>query len=385
MFNCTQTHESGMWEEPPNRPHPIRAPSTDPNRVTVPPWLPNTPRVRTALARHYDNLAEADREFGERFRELQEDGLLDETVIVVWSDHGEGLPRAKRWPYDSGIRVPLIVRWPGVIQPGSVSYRLVSLIDLAPTMLAIAGVPVPTHLQGQSFLDGAEREYVFATRDRYDELYDMVRAVRDRRFKYIRNYQCELPYQLWIPYSYRHPAMQEIWQRALLGGAAERPVGLMQNQHPPEELYDLETDPHELVNVAGYARYEEVLTRLRRELDEWRSRFDRFGDVAETDMVRQWYPTGEQPQTAAPIFVPVGPDCLTGEPSRGGEFRGPLFVQLHCATQGASIGWSADSAWHLYTGPIRLECGTATTLRAKAIRIGYRESPEVHATFAVRH
>merc|ERR1711964_949342 len=103
-----------------------------------------------------------------------------------WSDHGEGLPRAKRWPYDAGIRIPLIIRWPGELSAGSASDQLVSLIDLGPTLLSLARVEIPSHMQGQPFLgpDKVERQYVFATRDRYDEAYDRVRAVRDNQFKY---------------------------------------------------------------------------------------------------------------------------------------------------------------------------------------------------------
>src|SRR5690606_21474312 len=104
------------------------------------------------------------------------EGLADDTIVILWSDHGEGLPRGKRWPYDAGIRIPLIVRWPGHLQPGSESKQLVSLVDLAPTMLSLAGVAVPVHMQGQPFLGAAvqEREYIYATRDRYDESYDRI-------------------------------------------------------------------------------------------------------------------------------------------------------------------------------------------------------------------
>ena len=109
--------------------------------------------------------------------------------MFLWSDHGEGLPRGKRWPYDAGIRIPLIVRWPRELMAGSTSEKLISLVDLGPTVLSLAKIDLPSHLQGQPFLgpEATEREYVFATRDRYDESYDMVRAARDKRYKYIRN------------------------------------------------------------------------------------------------------------------------------------------------------------------------------------------------------
>ena len=376
VFNPTGTHESGMWDERPNW-HGKAAPAiTDPGQVTVPPWLPDTPIVRTTIARQYDNIAVSDQLLGQLLRELEADGVLDNTGIVIWSDHGEGLPRAKRWPYDSGIRIPLIVRWPGQIAPGTTSRRLVSLIDLAPTMLGVAGVPAPAFWQGQDFLAGPEREYVFATRDRFDEAYDMVRAVRDRRFKYLRHYYPGTPYQPWIPYNNQHSAQQELWRQSVAQG--------LPANRPPEELYDLAADPHELVNVAGNPTFAGDLGRLRRVLDDWRRDHDVYGDWSEADMVRRWWPDAKQPVTAAPIFVPINRELPGLEPTTGGEFAGPLLVQLHCATQGASIGWTTGDRWQLYTGPIRLERGATATLRAKAVRIGYRESAEAGANLVVR-
>ena len=188
VFNPTVTHESGMWPE--NCPNP----TFDPAAIRLPPYFPDTPKVRAAMARMYTNIETADRRMGELLAQLEEDGLADNTIVFHWSDHGP-LPRGKRWPYDSGIRIPMIVRWPGGLKPGSVSDRLVSTIDLGPTVLSLAGVPIPAHLQGRAFLGPAEappREYVYASRDRYDESYDYVRAVRDRRFKYIRNGRPEI-------------------------------------------------------------------------------------------------------------------------------------------------------------------------------------------------
>jgi arylsulfatase A-like enzyme len=168
VFNPTVTHESGMW------PRDDRPLITDPSAVKLPPYLPDTPKAREALAHHYDNLAIADERVGQILGELRADGLAENTIVFLWSDHGEGLPRGKRWPYDAGIRIPLLVRWPGQLEPGSVCEDLVSLIDLGPTVLSLAGIELPSHLQGQPFLGprAIQREYVFATRDRYDESYE---------------------------------------------------------------------------------------------------------------------------------------------------------------------------------------------------------------------
>ncbi len=335
VFNPIRTHESGMWPEPPSW-HPAPGPRlTDPAQVVVPPYLADTPATRTAIARQYDNIAASDRELGQRLRELEEDGLLDNTILVIWSDHAEGLPRAKRWPLDSSTRVPLIVRWPGKIAPGTQSDQLVSLLDLAPTMFAMLGLPAPRHFQGQPFVGPAAqpRDYVFATRDRYDEAYDMIRSVRDRRYRYVRNFHPELPYQLWIPYSFTHPAQQDLWRLHLTGQLTPEQQHLFQNSRPPEELYDLDADPFETRNLAADPQQAGELTRLRRVLDEWRRDFDLYGDVPEDEMVRRWYPDGRQPQTVAPIIVPINADHAGQQPTNGGEFRGPLLLQLHSVTK----------------------------------------------------
>jgi arylsulfatase A-like enzyme len=387
VFNFTATHESGMW--PRGDTETEDAGRTDPARVTLPPYLPDTPRTRAALAQHYDNLATVDAQAGRVLAELEEDGLAADTAVFVWSDHGEGLPRAKRWLYDAGIRVPLIVRWPGHTTPGTRADELVSLIDLGPTALALAGVPLPRHLQGQPFLgpEARPRQYVFAARDRHDEAYDMVRAVRDRRYKYIRNYCQELPYLQWIPYAQRHPAMQELW-RLYARGELDGDRWTLFRPRPPEELYDTAADPWELHNLAGDPALRPTLERLRQALDAWRRDTGDRGEEPETEMARRMWPAGQQPTTATPLFIPLGADHAGLEPTAGGRFPAPLLLQLHCSTQGALVEWTDDPPdavpvrWHLYTAPLRLEGGTVT-LRARAARIGWRDSAERSATFVV--
>jgi arylsulfatase A-like enzyme len=140
VFNPAFTHESQMWPEKNNKP-----PKTNPDQVVLPPYLPDTPKAREALARQNDNISLGDQYVGRILEQLEEDGLADNTIVFLWSDHGEGLPRAKRWPYDAGIRIPLIVRWPKRLEPGTISELLVSLIDLGPTVLSLTGVTIPLH------------------------------------------------------------------------------------------------------------------------------------------------------------------------------------------------------------------------------------------------
>ena len=383
VFNLEVTHESGMW------PRPDRPVRTDPGRVTLPPYLADTPKTREALARHYDNLETADLRVGELLAELDADGLAGDTAVFLWSDHGEGLPRGKRHPYDSGTRVPLIVRWPGSTPAGEVAAdTLVSMIDLPVTALALAGVPLPRHLQGQPFLGplAASRAYAFSAHDRHDEAADMVRAVRDRRYRYVRNFFPGTPRLWWNPYRNRHPAMQELWRLRAQGALSPAQAALLAPR-PPEELYDTATDPHELHNLAAEDGYRDTLERLRGALEAWRSACGDLGDVPEEQLAARMWPGGVQPQTAAPLFIALGPDNPGIAPAPdGGSCAGPMVLQLYSATAGASIAytlWSGPAArWRLYTEPLDVGPGR-TTVRARAGRIGYADSPEVAATFAV--
>ena len=382
VFNPTRTHESGMWPEK------CPEPTFDPDAIKLPPYFPDTPKVREAMARMYTNIEHNDRYMGELLKQLEDDGLADNTIIFHWSDHGP-LPRGKRWPYDSGIRIPMIVRWPGNLEPGSISEELVSTVDLGPTLLSLAGVEIPMHMQGQAFLGdqaAPPREYIYAHRDRHDESYDMVRAARDKRFKYMRNYYPDRPYLLWIPYRNRHPILEEMW-RLHLAGELDEAQSLMFQDRPAEELYDTQRDPYEICNLAGDLAYEPELFRLREALDDWIQEVGDMGAIPEAEMVARWYPNGEQPETAAPLFIPICEESPGRETApEGGTFKAPVLIQLHCSTQGASIAYTFEEGdnphWLLYKNPLRLPEGK-TTLRARAIRIGYKESKENAAAFVV--
>lgn len=390
VFNLMVTHESRAF--PPDSAAGRSAPRvTDPATVEVPPYYPDTQPVREELARVYDNIAEMDRRVGEILDQLEEDGLADQTIVFYWSDHGDGLPRAKRSLYDSGLHVPLMVRWPEALSPpfnpGAVNDELVSFIDLAPTVLALADVEVPTHVQGRVLLgpDAApEPDYVFAARDRMDIEYDMMRSARDRRFLYIRNYHPELPYAGLIPYRNQSAIMQE-WLRLHAEGELSGPPTLwMQDHRPAEELYDTEADPHQIRNLAEDPAFRDTLVRMRRAVEDWMVRIDDQGRINEPEMIERMWPGGVQPVTARPYIVA----------RRSANWRGltrdsiqtvtaPTEVVIYAPTQGASIGYTtddgADAKWKLYTGPIMVDA--PVTIRAKAIRYGYEESNEVRATF----
>jgi uncharacterized sulfatase len=250
----------------------------DPADVVVPPYYPDTPDVRQLIAQNYDNVSTMDMQCEAVVRQLEEDGLAEDTVVFYWSDHGGPLARGKRTIYDSGIHVPLIVRIPekfrvgGQGTPGSVDTHMMSFIDFAPTMLNLAGLAVPSFIQGRSFLGpnlGQERHYIYAARDRMDERYDTVRAVRDKRFKYIRNYQPHKPLYQYIDYAERGPIQKEIRRLGAEGSLPAAAAAMLSPTKTAEELYDLEADPHEINNLADSDDHRDTLDRLRAAHEAW--------------------------------------------------------------------------------------------------------------------
>jgi arylsulfatase A-like enzyme len=391
VFNLMVTHESQIFPTSPARKgKPL---VTDPAKIHVPPYYPDTPLVRTELARMYDNIADMDGQAGEILRQLDEDGLTESTIVFYWSDHGDGVPRAKRSLYDSGLHVPLMVRWPKSLapafEPGTVSDQLVSFVDLAPTVLALAGVTIPTHLQGRVLLGptaGPEPEFIFAARDRMDIEYDMMRSARDKRFLYIRNFAPELPYAGHIIYRNQSDIMQE-WFRLQAERKLTGPAALWMRTHrPAEELYDTKADPHQIENLAGNPEYRSTLERMRQAVTKWMTQIGDQGLINEAEMIQRMWPGGVQPQTAQPYIVPRR---STDAPARQEilTFKDPIEVVIYVPTQGASIGYTTDEAanapWRLYTGPILVD--RPMTLRAKAIRYGCKESQETRTVFTYDH
>lgn len=186
---------------------------TDPAAVSVPPYYPDTPAVRADIARQYDNVQIMDAWVGERMEELRRAGVLDNTIVIWTTDHGDGLPRGKRSLYDSGLRVPMIVRFPDGRGAGTIDERMISFVDLAPTILSLANAPRQPLMQGEDFFSAAFRghAYVFAARDRFDAVYfDKSRAVRSGDFKYIRNYNLDVPFYGDIPYRDNNATMREL-------------------------------------------------------------------------------------------------------------------------------------------------------------------------------
>lgn len=373
VINLTQTHESQVRlpEAQLEARRKTLTPSElhDPAKAPLPPYYPDTPRVRRDMANLYDNITFTDKLIGKILKDLEDDGLADKTVVFFWGDHGRGLPRSKRWIYDSGVHTPLVIRWPGKLQPGSVNDELVAFLDFAPTLLNLAGVAIPKHLQGRAFLGdnlGPPRDYVYAARDRMDEALDMIRGVRDKRFHYIRNYRPDLPYAQPVTYMDQMPTMQE-WRRLAAAGELKGPQAIFfQPTKPVEELYDTQADPHEINNLSADPKHAETLARLRAAHEKWRADTGDLGLIPEAELNEQRRAGGKWSITADPEIS-----------------RSEGKVNIRCATEGASIAYRVGmnlpkgdgGRWLLYSAPFFV--AKDDTIQTKACRLGFRDSQVV--------
>lgn len=267
----------------------------DPNALTtLPPYYADTPETRRDWAQYYELITVMDYQAGDLLGQLDEDGLTDDTIVFFWADNGMGFPRAKRWLYDSGCRMPLIVRIPekfrveGQKKPGSVDDRMISFLDLGPTVLNLAGVPVPDHMDGRPFLGPnlpPPREFVFGARDRMDERYDIIRTVRGRRYRYVHNYEPFFPYYQRLQYREITPTVIELRRLHKEGKLPPVAEQYLADRKPIEELYDTDTDPHEVNNLAGSPDHQDELRRLRRVLREWMVETSDIGLIPEAEVV----------------------------------------------------------------------------------------------------
>lgn len=339
-----------------------------PEKLSLPPYYPDTPVVREDLARHYANIHEMDRQVGEVLARLDVAGLADSTIVIWTTDHGDGLPRAKRELFDSGLLVPMIVRWPEAHRPdgrrpGEIDTRLVSFVDLAPTILAMAGAGVPSDLPGFDFADPAAppRPFVFASRDRIDEVEDRQRASRDARFKYIRSDRPEQPGGHELAFRDNQEIMRELWR---LKDAGALDADALRWFEPPgrERLFDTEADPYELRDLSGDPAHRADLERLRDAVDGWLERIGAAAETPESEMVEAIWPGGDQPVTPPPRLRVVG-DRVT----------------IESPVEGASIGFRLDEGrWQVYVAPFTRPPGAEVI--AKAVRYGWKESAEVHSS-----
>ncbi len=362
IFNIMTSHESQIWDRA-NDPVVIR-----PEDVILPPYFPDTPIIRTDVARAHSNNTIMDREVGEIIQQLKDDGLYDNTIIVFYSDHGGPLPRQKREIYDSGLHVPFIIRFPNNHLAGTTMDELISFVDIPPTMLSFAGIKPPDYMQGQAFWGEYKtepRQYIYAARDRVDSEYDIRRGVRDHQYKYIRNYRPQVGAYQDVEFRYNIPMMMEMLRMRDEGLLNEDQMYYFRTSKEPEELYDLAIDPHELNNIASDPQHASILERMREAHEQWMIDIDDKGLMTEKELVWSMWPGGIQPETASPTIEQDGEG-----------------VTLSSETDGASIAYMINKntsephkRWLLYHQTLAASQGD--TISAVAIRIGYKQSKEV--------
>ena len=331
----------------------------------MPPYFPDTEIVRHDMAVNYSNLKRMDMAIGKIISQLKEDGLYKNSYIFFYSDHGGPFPRHKRSLHETGIRVPFLIKTPDNLNRSEISDELISFLDLAPTVLSLAGIKPPEIMQGKPLLGEfavkESRKYLFASSDRFDEIKDRKRAVFSSRWKYIRNYYPELPDALPISYREQMPMMaemRELYENKELNEDQQRWFSSPQTK---EELYDLENDPYELNNLAMKEVWKDTLAYYQLVLDEWIVKTGDLGEFPEEELIDRWLVNGKQPKLSEPeIRIEDDTILLTSTDDR------------------ASIIWQnkTDDVWRIYTQPVEIE----EFDRAKTTAIGFEESDAVQIT-----
>lgn len=285
VFNFGVTHESQIWLRD------KQELKVDPNDLSVPPFFPNDSLTRHALAVNYSNLVEMDKQMGEIIDKLKDQGLYENTYIFFYSDHGGPFPRHKRAIYDTGSKVPLVIKFPKRIKVKEKrNYNFLNFIDFAPTILSIVGLEIPKVYQGIAFLGSKKsknkRNYSYSASDRFDEVTDRIRAVKTKKHKYIRNYDTNKPHALNNSYRTQMALMRHLTalnESNLLSAEQKLWFNVPKN---PEEFYDLENDPFELNNLIGEKKYSKEIENLRIQLDNWIDQINDPVNIPEKELVK---------------------------------------------------------------------------------------------------
>jgi arylsulfatase A-like enzyme len=393
IINFMTTHESQIW----SRKDSLEVLPEDIDMSKFP-YYPDEPVFRQDLARLYTNIAIMDRQTQEVIDQLEADGLLDNTIIIWYSDNGGPIPRGKRSIYNTGTNVPFMVRYPDGYRAGEVEDRLCMFIDIPATILSLAGIEPPEYMHGQPFLgqyDTPRREYIFMARDRFDEEEGEKSAgVRDMRFQYLRNYTdkpnyMDIDYRLSMPMMIRLKEMHE-------NGELNREQDLWFSlPRPKEEFYDVLNDPYQLNNLIDDPDYKFDIARLKAQYDEWNSTINKIWEnTTEDELIEQFKPGGVQPVVANPTGKKSDAgweiSCVTPgssivyvinyvEPKQQNNQRNQAAQGT--PQQGANMmmfgGGQRQPAipWKLYTGPIELQRGES--LMVMGCRAGYSSSEQI--------
>ena len=373
MINLIITHESGIFRGKMNsvdtqaiklmqqtRQMLYEAP-VKPENVIVPPFLPDTSEVRKDIARAYNNIYILDIEVKEIIDQLKKDNILDDTIIIFTSDHGDGLPRYKRELFDTGINVPFITLIPKKFsswqKPGEKIYDLVSFLDIAPTVLDLAGVSIPSYMDGKSIFGNEKNEYIFAARDRLDSFKGKTRAVRNKDYKFIKNYSLGIVGAQKLSFRESLMSMKEL--RKMYENNELNEIQKIWLELIPElQLYDLNEDPYEINNLAYDPNYKEKVLLLENVLEQWIEKNNFHGHLEEEDLIEVFWPANTQPQTKEPLYSVE---------------NGFLHLKNNDVSKDASIGFSYDGKnWEVYSEPIEIKKNKK--IYFKAVRYGWKES-----------
>ena len=373
MINLIITHESGIFRGKMNsvdtqaiklmqqtRQMLYEAP-IKPENVIVPPFLPDTSEVRKDIARAYNNIYILDIEVKEIIDQLKKDNILDDTIIIFTSDHGDGLPRYKRELFDTGINVPFIILVPKKFsswqKPGEKIYDLVSFLDIAPTVLNLAGVSIPSYMDGKSIFGNEKNEYIFAARDRLDSFKGKTRAVRNKDYKFIKNYSLGIVGAQKLSFRENLMSMKEL--RKMYENNELNEIQKIWLELIPElQLYDLNNDPYEINNLAYDPNYKDKVLLLENVLEQWIEKNNFHGHLEEEDLIEVFWPENTQPQTTEPLYSLED---------------GFLYLKNNDVSKNASIGFSYDGKnWEVYSEPIKIKKNKR--IYFKAVRYGWKES-----------
>ena len=283
VFNFGVTHESAIWRRD------KQVLKVNPNDLFVPPIFPDDSITRHALAVNYSNLVEMDRQMGEIISKLKQQDLYDNTYIFFYSDHGGPFPRHKRAIYETGTKVPLIIKFPNSFMAKEKNnYQMLNFIDFAPTILSIIGLDIPEIYQGKAFLGAekskSERKYIFSASDRFDEHSDRIRAVKNKKYKYIRNYNIDKPHALNVAYRNQMDLMKNLNLLNESNLLSDKQKLWFQVPKSNEEFYDLQNDPFELNNLIGEKKFLKEINDLRLQLDNWMNKINDLGDISEKEL-----------------------------------------------------------------------------------------------------
>lgn len=362
IFNLGITHESAVWK---GHKRPVKI---DPEKIVVPAYFPDDPVIRKDMAVMYSNIMEMDRQFQILLDQLEEDGLLENTVIIWFSDNGGPLPREKRSIYESGMKVPFMISFPDGYRAGEIDDNMYMFPDIPATILSIAGICPPEYMQGRAFYGKYRnyfpREYVYGARNRMGEQVNKQGAVRDNRYRYVKNYTREVSNYRPTAYRMDMPMMKRMLELLQRDSLEKEQMRWFTAPVAEEEFYVLADDPYEIHNQIANPKYKEDIKRLRKEHERWiDEECPRWRETEEENREHMW-PGGKQPVVPDPVI------------SKNKE-----RIEILSVMDGVSFAYQIngkgynENHWFLYTEPIELKKGDVLTVIG--CRAGMKNSGKV--------